>query len=213
MTKHFSDKVNNQYFILDELRRGNERAFEFAFHEYYASLIRFSYSFVKDQNKAESIVQEVFIKLWEKRDTLSNIENLMSYLMSMVHNQSIDFLRKEKAESKAYLKVRLEKSENTTEEQISKNEFEESLLHSLQKLPERCRTAFELSRFEGLQNKEIAQKMEISIKGVEALIGRSLKLLRIDLEEFLPSTRDKKGKEKGLTLFTLFLKRKVLNLG
>lgn len=203
MAKIHQEPIGNEMFILRELQKGSSRAFDFIFNEYYASLSRFAYSFVKDQDKAENLVQEVFIKLWEKRDNLANIENLGAYLMSMVRNQSIDSIRKEKASSKAVLNLHPEESGNTTEEQISRNEFEEKLLQSLLKLPERCRMAFEMSRFDGIPNKEIAQKMEISVKGVEALIGRSLKLLRTDLEEFLPSSQ----KGRGAVLFSLFLSR------
>jgi RNA polymerase sigma-70 factor (ECF subfamily) len=127
--------------------------------------------------------------------------------MGMVRNQSIDYLRKEKSNSKAYLNIRPEESANTTENQILKNEFEEKLLQSILKLPERCRIAFELSRFDGFTNKEIAQNMQISVKGVEALIGRSLKLLRIELVEFLPSMTRKNQKGVGTVLFSLFLNR------
>jgi len=206
MTELFHDKEVNQEFILKELQKGNERAFDFVFNEYYTSLIRFSWSFVKDQDKAESLVQEVFLKLWEKRETLVRIDNLFSYLMGMVRNQSIDYLRKEKTSLKAYHMLKLQESVNTTEEQISKNEFEEKLLQSILKLPERCRIAFEMSRFEGCPNKEIAQKMEISMKGVEGLVGRSLKFLRADLKEFLPLNSGKNKKGGNPILFALLLK-------
>jgi RNA polymerase sigma-70 factor (ECF subfamily) len=207
MENLFSDNISNQQFILDELQKGNERAFNSIFKQYYKPLCQFSYSFIKVQDTAENLVQEVFAKLWEKRENITNIDNLLSYLMGMVRNQSIDFLRKEKTNSKIFNNIRLEKSENTTEEQISKNEFEEKLLKSIMNLPERCRTAIEMSRLEGLSNKEIAQKMEISVKGVEALIGRSLKLLRSELQEFLPSFSEKNKKRGGSVLFSLFLNR------
>jgi len=212
MAKLFNDNAGDQRFILFELQKGNERAFDTIFKQYYKPLCQFSYSFIKDQDTAENLVQEVFVKLWEKRENLTNIDNLLSYLMGMVRNQSIDFLRKEKTNSKIYNKLRPESSENTTEEQISKNEFEEKLLKSILNLPERCRTAIEMSRFDGFSNKEIAQKMEISVKGVEALIGRSLKLLRSELQEFLPSLSEKGKKRSGSILFSLFLNR-LKNLG
>lgn len=198
---------DSQQFILAELQKGNERAFDFVFNEYYSSLSRFSYSFVKDQDKAESLVQEVLIKLWEKRENLTNVDNLLSYLMGMVRNQSIDYLRKEKADSRVYLNIRPATSANTTDDEISKNEFEKILLESILKLPERCKIAFELSRFDGFTNKEIAQKMEISVKGVEALIGRALKLLRMELKEFLPILSEKNKQGGGTVLFSLFLNR------
>ena len=206
MAKLFQDRLGNQQFILNELQKGNERAFDFIFKEYYKPLSQFSYSFIKDQDKAESLVQEVFVKLWEKRESLTIIDNLLSYLMVMVRNISIDYLRKEKTNLKVYKKIRPEESVNTTEEQVSKNEFEEKVLKSVMKLPERCRIAFELSRFDSLTNKEIAEEMKISVKGVEALIGRSLKLLRSELVEFLPSVTVRKSKG-GTVLFSLFLNR------
>lgn len=207
MAKLFNDNAGNQQFILNELQKGNERAFDTIFKQYYKPLCQFSYSLIKDQDTAENLVQEVFVKLWEKRENMTNIDNLLSYLMGMVRNQSVDFLRKEKTNSKIYNQLRPESSGNTTEEQISKNEFEEKLLKSILNLPERCRTAIEMSRFEGFSNKEIAQKMEISVKGVEALIGRSLKLLRSELQEFLPSFSENSKKRSGSILFSLFLNR------
>lgn len=206
MAKAFQDTAGNQHFILNELRNGNSRAFDYVFNEYHALLTRFAFSFVKDQDQADNLVQEVLIKLWEKRESLTNIDNLGAYLMTMVRNQSIDLIRKEKASYKIFQNLHPEESGNTTEEQISKNEFEEKLLQSLLKLPERCRMAFEMSRFDGISNKDIAQKMEITVKGVEALIGRSLKLLRTELEEFLPSSQ----KGRSTVLFSLLLKRLVL---
>jgi len=203
----FNTNADNEQFILNELQKGNERAFDTIFKQYYKPLCQFSYSLIKEQDTAENLVQEVFVKLWEKRENTTKIDNLLSYLMGMVRNQSIDFLRKEKTNSKVYNQLRPEKSENTTDEQISKNEFEERLLKSIMNLPERCRTAIEMSRFDGFSNKEIALKMEISVKGVEALIGRSLKLLRSELQEFLPSFSEKKSKSGGAVLFSLFLNR------
>lgn len=199
--------IGNEQFILRELQKGNSRAFDFIFKEYYASLCRFAYSFVQDQDKAENMVQDVFIKLWEKRLTLDHVEHLLPYLMTMVRNQSIDLLRKEKKSTKIPLDHQNKEVVNTTEEQISKNEFEEKLLQSLMKLPDRCRIAFEMSRFENFSNKEIALKMEISVKGVEALIGRSLKLLRSDLVEFLPSASENKRKGNSSILFGFFMNR------
>jgi len=207
MAKLFNDNSGDQQFILNELQKGNERAFDTVFKLYYKPLCQFSYSFIKDQDTAENLVQEVFVRLWEKRENIANIDHLLSYLMRMVRNQSIDFLRKEKTNSKIYNQLRPENSENTTEEQISKNEFEERLIKSIMNLPERCRTAIEMSRFDGFTNKEIALKMEISVKGVEALIGRSLKLLRSELQEFLPSLYEKKKKRGEAILFSLFLNR------
>ncbi len=202
----FYDKGVNLKFITKELSDGNSQAFDYVFNEFYDSLCRFSFSFLKDQNKAEGVVQEVFIKIWEKRESLSNVDNLISYLMTMVRNLSIDHIRKEKAGIKAQNRIKPEESVNTTEEQLSQNELEEKMLQAIIKLPERCKLAFELSRFEGLTNNEIAAKLEISVKGVEALIGRSLKLLRSELIDFLPLQTSHKNKGESL-LFLMLINR------
>lgn len=207
MTKLLQDKDDNQQFILNELQKGNERAFDFVFKEYYNTLSRISFSYIKDQDIAEGLVQEVYLKLWKKREQLVHVENIFSYLMSMVRNQCIDYLRKEKLNSKMHLNFEPEISDNSTEEQISKNEFEEQLIRSILKLPERCRIAFELSRFEGCTNKEIAHSMKISVKGVEALIGRSLKFLRVELHEFLPTETSKQNRSGGAILFSILIQK------
>lgn len=198
-----NNEKGDQEFILEELRKGNERALAFIFKEYYKPLSHYSYSFTKDQDKSESLVQEAFVRLWEKRESLYNIESLLAYMTAMVRNISIDYLRKEKTSHKVHREMALPESANTTEEHISKNEFEQKLTESVMKLPERCRIAFELSRFESQTNKEIAEAMQISVKGVEALIGRSLKLLRIELKEFMPSFNPKSDK-RNFILFSIF---------
>jgi RNA polymerase sigma-70 factor (ECF subfamily) len=207
MMKLTNNIESEQLFILNELQKGNEKAFDIIFNEHYIPLTRFCFSFVKDQSVAEGLVQEVFIKLWERRSGLITIDNLGSYLITMTRNKSIDYLRKEKSQIRMYNRISPEESVNTTEEQISKNEFEEKLLGAVYNLPERCRVAFEMSRFYGLTNKEIAHNMQISIKGVEALIARSLKTLRSELSEFLPSESMKKDGQKGIILFSLLSKK------
>lgn len=202
MNEQRPNKADNS-FILDELRTGNERAFEFIFREYYQTLCQFAYSITKDQPVSESVAQDVLVKLWEMRGSIGNISNLLAYLMTMVRNQCVDFLRKERSSSKLYAKLKFEETGNTTEDQLSASEFEENLLKSMRNLPDRCRIAMEMSRFEGLSNKEIAQKMQISVKGVEALIGRSLKLLRIDLVDFLPSAATARNSYKATVLIAI----------
>jgi len=188
-------------FLCEELKSGNIRAFDQIFNDHYPNLCRFAYSIVHDEDTAHSLVQQVFVKLWENRAALDHIERLTPYLTAMTRNHSLNFVKREKRI------VQLEdipsgiQTGNTTENQIDANVFEEQLIIALSLLPERCKMAFEYSRFENLTNKEIALKMEISVKGVEALIGRALKSLRISLSDFLPSAR--KGGSQNSILFAL----------
>ncbi|MFZ5429537.1 MAG: RNA polymerase sigma-70 factor [Bacteroidota bacterium] len=191
-------------FLISELKSGNARAFEKIFNDYYSSLCRFSFSIVHDQDIARSLVQNVFVKLWESRQQLEKIISLPSYLAAMVKNESINHVKWQNRQLRLQDNRELAGIEIQDTTHILEYEIAEKLAIALNLLPERCRTAFEFSRFDNLSNKEIAEKMEISVKGVEALITRALKLLREELSEFLPSAKNKKL--PGNLLFLLIRK-------
>jgi RNA polymerase sigma-70 factor (ECF subfamily) len=179
-------------FLFGELKAGNTRAFDKIFNDHYQNLCHLGYLLVHDEDTAQSLVQHVFIKLWENHASLSHIEQLLPYLVSMVRNHCLNYISREKRNIKISDFPDEAQTGNITENQLELNELEEKLIIALAALPERCKMAFECSRFENLTNKEIAQKMDISIKGVEALIGRALKSLRISLAEYLPSSKSTK---------------------
>ncbi len=191
-------------FLFSELKAGNSRAFDKIFRQWYPLLCRYSCSIVHDSDKAQSLVQNVFVKLWETRFSLGHITNLPAYLTHMVRNESLNELRSEKRNIHVPSFVSEIKSDGSGDTANLYSDFTENLVAALALLPERCREAFELSRFEELSNREIAEKMDISVKGVEALMTRALKSLRRSLSEYLPS-----GREKSITgkiLFLLFQK-------
>jgi len=107
--------------------------------------------------------------LWENRESSDHIDSLIPYLTTMVRNHCINFVKREKRNTKLAELPADAQTENTTENDLFVYEFEEQLINSLSLLPGRCKMAFEYSRFENMTNKEIAQKMEITTKGVEAL--------------------------------------------
>ena len=191
-------------FLFGELKAGNTHAFDKIFNDHYQNLCRFANSIVHDLDTAQSLVQNVFVKLWENHATLNHIDQLFPYLTSMVRNHCINFINREKRNTIVPDFPAEAQTGNTTENQLDLNELEEKLIVALTALPERCKMAFEYSRFENLTNNEIAQKMEITTKGVEALIGRALKSLRISLVEYLPSS--KCAKLPDIILFGLFSK-------
>ena len=189
-------------FLFEEFKSGNSRAFDKIFTDHYQNLCRFAYSFVHDQDSAQCLVQQVFINLWETRELLDNVESLVPYITVMVRNQCLNFIKREKRNIRLTEIPANSHFDNSTQDQIDMLDFEEHLIIALTSLPDRCKVAFEYSRFENLTNKEISLKMDISVKGVEGLIGRSLKLLRISLSDYLPSSRRRKIKD-----FMLFMLR------
>jgi len=180
-----ANEPRNNQFLLSELKNGKERAFDFIFRRYYKSLCAQANAYLNDLDKAQSIVQDCFIKLWEDREDAEKIKNLSAYLTFMVRNKSIDYLRYAKSSQNFKEGQENDILMQNTEQTVLLHDFEEKLVTALSCLPERSRIAFEYSRFENFTYKEIAQKMEISVKGVEALLGRALKILRTELRDFL----------------------------
>jgi RNA polymerase sigma-70 factor, ECF subfamily len=194
-------------FLFEELKSGNTRAFDQIFNENYPNLCRFAYSIVHDEDAAHSLVQDVFVKLWENRATLNHIERLTPFLTAMTRNHSLNYVKRGKRNIQ-FSDIPVDAlTSNSTENQVDADSFEEQLIIALSLLPNRCRMAFEYSRFENLTSKAIALKMDISVKGVEALMGRALKSLRISLAGYLPSTQISKSKHQ--ILFTIIRIAKI----
>jgi len=165
----------------------NEAAFELVFKTHYKNLYVYALTMLKDEDEAEETVQQVFFKLWERSEQLNIDGPVAAYLYRAVHNESLNFLKHQKVKESHRLHVAYSmknKSEQPQEKILSK-ELENKFKDALNELPEQCRTVFQLSRFENLKYKEIAEKLQISVKTVENHMGKALKLLRIHLIDFL----------------------------
>lgn len=178
-------KDDDDRFLFAQMRLGKEEAFDYIFRRYYKILIVQALRFVQDQDSAQSLVQDCFVRFWEKQQQLPNVEDIYSYLLFMVHNRCIDHLREQKRAQKIYVAKHTDTIENEAEALIEAEDLKFHLWLTIAKLPNRCRKAFEYSRIDGLSYAQIAKEMGISQKAVEALISRALKLLRADLAHFL----------------------------
>ena len=178
--------LNTNNYLLSELQRRKEEAFDFIFRKYYKALCAQANTYVNDLDLAQSLVQDCFIKLWDKRRQATEIDNISSYLSFMVRNKCVDYIRKERRMTNLGEGEQNEVDDQNSDSLLLSREFEEKFVQALTMLPERCRIAFEYSRFEGLTYPEIATRMNISVKAVEALMSRSLKILRVELKDYLP---------------------------
>jgi RNA polymerase sigma-70 factor (ECF subfamily) len=162
--------------------------FEYVFKKHFKDLHAYASAILKDTSEAEEIVQNVFYKLWEKQDRLQIKQSLTSYLYRSVYHESLNHLKRAKIKLayQSYAKNSMEDSSNA-DEKISLRELEQRLEKALNELPEKCRTVFQLSRFEELKYQEIADRLQISVKTVENHMGKALKLLRHKLVDFLPA--------------------------
>lgn len=173
--------------IASLLVKRDEAAFEQVFKTHYKNLHAYAFTILKDEDEAEEMVQQVFFKLWERSDQLSFSGPVAGYLYRAVHNESLNFLKHQKVKDSHRLHVayRMKNKAEQPQGRVVKKELEEKFREALNELPEQCRTVFQLSRFEDMKYKEIADKLDISIKTVENHMGKALKLLRTKLVDFL----------------------------
>jgi RNA polymerase sigma-70 factor (ECF subfamily) len=179
---------SNEPDLIDRLQQRDETAFEQVFKANFKSLHAYALSMLKDEATAEEMVQNVFYKLWERTDTISIPGSLRAYLYRAVHNESLNYLkhRKVRSQHQLYVSHRMNEHTDTASKKVQLKELEKKLAEALNELPEQCRTIFQLSRFEELRYREIADRLNISVKTVENQMGKALKLLRLKLVDFLP---------------------------
>ncbi len=172
------------------LGRRDEIAFEQVFKTHFKALHAYACTILKDEDLAEEMVQNVFVKLWERSENLTISGSITAYLYRAVYNESLNSLKHQKVKSAYQLHVsyRMKNETETAAKKLSLRELESRLQKALDELPEQCRTIFQMSRFEELRYQEIASRLGISIKTVENQMGKALKLLRLKLVDFLPLT-------------------------
>jgi RNA polymerase sigma-70 factor, ECF subfamily len=173
--------------LIEGIKRGDKSIYSLVFLKYYSDLVLFAHTFLRDKNSSEELVQDVFLRLWEGRDTLSIMSSLKSYLLRSVQNKCIDYLRHIKIESE-YSRVILNNRivfENDTINYLLYSDLQIHLQKALDQLPDEITRAFCLNRFEGLTFKEISKNLNIPERTVESRIAKTLGFLREKLKDFL----------------------------
>jgi len=163
------------------IRSGDITAFDKIYKRYSNRLYIFVFGILKSQKDAEDIIQEVFIKVWDKRDKINEYLSFQSYLFTISHNTTINIIRKKLKETEFVSQLKslqnpTEESSNETE--IEYKELKERLKNTINKLPQRQQQVYSLSRNEELSYKEIADKLDISVNTVENHMVKALKFVR-----------------------------------
>lgn len=165
----------------------SQQEFESVFRSQFRPLCLLAVRYVKDTDTARNIVQDAFINLWEKRDTIDPARGVNAYLSTSVRNRSLNHLRDTRKFSADLLTLENLWPESAWEQPLPMvtAELDTSIRHALDELPEKCREVFELSRNEGLKYQEIADRLGISVKTVETQMSKALQHLRIRLKDYL----------------------------
>ncbi len=174
--------------LIKGLKNGNKEVFEEIYRLYYIPLCNYCSFYVGPMEDAEEIVQNLFLHLWVKRSEIHIRISLQSYLHRSVKNEALNYLHHQKLKQK-YVAQKIKLNGNSfpsVQHTLENEELEILIRRSILKLPENRRKIFEMSRFEGLKYTEIAKKLSVSVKTVETQMGRSLKVLREALKDYLP---------------------------
>jgi RNA polymerase sigma-70 factor (family 1) len=173
--------------IAETLLVPSEQAFEQLFRDYYPRLCAFALTLLHNKEEAEEIVQTMFCRLWEQRDSIDVTTSVQAYLFRAVRNASLNQIKKTQIRD-AYKVMNLDTINSNPEfqpDRITQSELSKRLEKAISGLPEQCRLIFKMSRFEELKYREIADNLGISIKTVENQMGKALKILRGEMRDFI----------------------------
>ncbi len=180
--------------LIAALKTDKEDALRDIFHLHFNKLHSFATEFIIDREIAREIVHDSILRFWQHRHHLNDETNIRAYLLKIVRNLCLNYLKKVKDdplviktedEIKRELDLNYEVLSDVNWDSVLVNEFEDVLKQIINSLPEKCRRIFELSRYENLSNLEISQNLNISIKTVEGHITEALKILRHKLSKYL----------------------------
>jgi RNA polymerase sigma-70 factor (ECF subfamily) len=171
---------------LRKIQKGDIASFEALFHQYYSKLCGYAESLVGMKEVAEEVVQDVFFNIWKNRESLRIRQSFQSYLYRAAFNNSMMHLRKMRREQFLEDISRPEQRQDAPDpsQLIQLDEVAGLIKQTLDSLPERTREIFWLNRQEGLKYREIALKLSISEKTVEANMGKALKALRNSMQKY-----------------------------
>jgi len=171
--------------VAARLRQGDRGAFDALFREYYAALVGVADVVVRERGVAEEIVQDVMLELWRRHDAITIDQSLKGYLIGATRNRALNFVRHAAVQKKHAPFITNEMSSPpAADQELVASELGAAITAAIASLPPRCREVFELSRLRGLKQAEVAEALGISVKTVEAQMGKALRVLRERLAEW-----------------------------
>ncbi|MFA6831609.1 MAG: RNA polymerase sigma-70 factor [Bacteroidaceae bacterium] len=172
--------------LASSIKQGDMHAFDILYRKFYAGLVSFATRYI-DFEHAEEIVQDTMIWLWEHRDSLNLDMNLNSFLFTIVKNRALNVIKHQSIKSKVHQEICDKYEANFMDiDFYGETELHKLYEDALIKLPETYRTVFVMNREKGMTYEEIAQELNISPKTVGYRISQSLKILRVELRDYLP---------------------------
>jgi RNA polymerase sigma-70 factor, Bacteroides expansion family 1 len=170
-----------------KIRQSDIDEFEKLFRSLYGPLCRYAFRYVRDWDAAEEVVQDFFYNYWKNRGSITVKISLKAYFYRSIRNNALRYIEHLNITRK-YAQTVIDSGEEygpaVASDELELQELNAIIEQTLNELPERTRRVFKLSRFEGLKYQEIAELLSVSIKTVEADMGRALQLFRKKLKRY-----------------------------
>jgi len=181
--------------LLDGLMKGLESAYEELFMTYYAQLVVFARKILGDEDLSREMVQDVFVMFYEKREVLNIHTSLKSHLYQTVRNRCLNEIKRNQIRRDHHSGIFIDKKNQEAyfDDKMQETELEARIFSVVGSLPKQCKKIFEMSRYEGIPNQEIADELNLSKRTVETQISKALKILRNHLKDYVE-----------IVLFTIF---------
>ncbi len=176
--------------LWQQVKLGEQASLKVLFMRYYDPLVRFCTPILKDEERARDLVQDTFFQVWEKREKIEISSSIKAYLYTAVRNRALNTLKREARMQWSGDHTELEplqEGQDGSYDRMREKDLNTRLQYALSRLPAKCRQVFELSRFEHLSNREVAETLEISVKTVENQMTKALQIMRKELLPYLSS--------------------------
>jgi RNA polymerase sigma-70 factor (ECF subfamily) len=179
----------NENILIEGLRKQDKVIFDFVFNYYYSGLCAFSMRFLNDREATEDLVQDFFVFLWSEGSRLQVNTSLKSYLFTAIKNRCLDTQRHTSVRERYtnYFLSHSSEIDDSAEFMFAESELRAVIQLSIEKLTPRCREIYEMNRVKGFTNQAISEKLNISKRTVELQISIALKIIRMELADYLPA--------------------------
>lgn len=174
----------NDTILLEKIRDGSEKAFRELYDRYHVQMFFIAKKYLKDRGMSEDAVQDIFVKIWEKKHKLTQIKSLKAYLFTMIRNHVINMLRDKKSDLISMTSVAENKlpAQRLTDEEVQYKEYEKVLKRGIDQLSDRKREVFKLRTQKGFTNSEVAETLQIHVRTVKTHYYNSSKFIRTYLK-------------------------------
>jgi len=171
-------KSDDLKFILGQIAEGNQKAFRYLFTSYSGKVYTYALKLTHTKEQAEEIVQEVFMKIWINRDTLTSIDFFPSYLYTITRNHTFNFLKHLSVERKA----RMYLHEESFHLQVATSSYQHQIEHAIKRLPPQQQVVYKMCYHEGMKYEEVAERLSISRFTVKTHMQQALRSIRVFLQ-------------------------------